>query len=102
MWACWFLEKEKAAARNNHREKILRKPRKNKGGREQCQSPLAASHRGAHALRSPSRANLLYLPPLHRKELMPGWIGFVLVGLVVGTVGGMLGIGGGVLVIPAL
>jgi uncharacterized membrane protein YfcA len=33
---------------------------------------------------------------------MPHWLLFVLVGLAVGSVGGMLGIGGGVLVIPAL
>ena len=33
---------------------------------------------------------------------MPPWVGFVAVGLVVGTLAGMLGIGGGVLVIPAL
>src|SRR3954462_5117338 len=33
---------------------------------------------------------------------MPPWLPFILVGLAVGSVGGMLGIGGGVLVIPAL
>lgn len=33
---------------------------------------------------------------------MPEWLQFASVGLVVGAVGGMLGIGGGVLVIPAL
>jgi uncharacterized membrane protein YfcA len=33
---------------------------------------------------------------------MPHWLPFVLVGLAVGSIGGMLGIGGGVLVIPAL
>ena len=33
---------------------------------------------------------------------MPHWLPLVLVGLAVGSVGGMLGIGGGVLVIPAL
>jgi len=33
---------------------------------------------------------------------MTPWIGFLLVGLAVGAVGGMLGIGGGVLVIPAM
>src|SRR5690348_18362250 len=33
---------------------------------------------------------------------MPLWLYFVLVGLAVGSIAGMLGIGGGVLVIPAL
>jgi uncharacterized membrane protein YfcA len=33
---------------------------------------------------------------------MPPWLPFVLVGLIVGVIGGMLGIGGGVLIIPAL
>src|SRR3954449_532602 len=33
---------------------------------------------------------------------MPPWLCFVLVGLAVGSIAGMLGIGGGVLVIPAL
>jgi uncharacterized membrane protein YfcA len=33
---------------------------------------------------------------------MPPWLPFVLIGVAIGVIGGMLGIGGGVLVIPAL
>src|SRR3954462_6393518 len=76
-----------------------------------CTAKQTAENKGANArsqttfqMRFPDRAPICYRSRnfIEKGTRMPPWLCFVLVGLAVGSIAGMLGIGGGVLIIPAL